>query len=136
MSASTVIVPEIHQEIILNASPKRIYEILMDSKQHAEFTANGDAEISKEAGGAFFCHGGNVAGRNIELIPDRRIVQAWRVKNWPEGIYSIVKFELEPHGHQTRLVLDHTAVPVEHRDHTDQGWHIRYWEPLKSYLSK
>jgi hypothetical protein len=35
-----------------------------------------------------------VLGRNIELIPNRRIVQAWRAKPWEGGIYSIAKSEL------------------------------------------
>ena len=31
---------------------------------------------------------------------------AWRVVTWPEGIYSIAKFELKPHGSGTQLVFD------------------------------
>ena len=65
----------IHQEIDFAASPKRIYEALMDSKQHADFTANGAAEISREAGGTFTCHGGAISGRNIELVPNKRMAE-------------------------------------------------------------
>ena len=45
-------------------------------------------------------------GRNVELLPNHRIVQAWRVVTWPEGVYSIAKFELKPHGSGTQLVFD------------------------------
>ena len=75
-----------------------------------------------------------ITGRNIELIPEQRIVQAWRVGNWPEGIYSIVKFELTADGTATKLVLDHTAFLEGAADHLDPGWHQMYWEPLKKYL--
>jgi uncharacterized protein YndB with AHSA1/START domain len=125
----------IHQEIDFAASPHRIYEALMDSKQHAEFTANGEAEIGREAGGTFSCHGGVISGRNIELIQDKRIVQAWRVANWDEGIYSIVKIELQDHIGGTRLILDHAGFPDGNAEHLSPGWHERYWDPLRKYLA-
>src|SRR5260221_13257744 len=77
----------IHQELIFKATPKLIYEMFMNSQLHAEFTG-GPAAINREVGGAFWCHGGRIEGRNIELIPNKRIVQAWRVKDdWQEGAY-------------------------------------------------
>src|SRR5712692_6162417 len=83
----------LHQEVDLKANPQRIYEMLLDAKQFSAFTGF-PAEIDGQAGGAFKCFGGRIVGRNIELTPNRRIVQAWRVSAWPEGAYSIVKFEL------------------------------------------
>lgn len=130
----------IHHEIIFNANAKRIYGTLLDSKQFSEFTGGLPAEISRDVGGAFSCFGGIISGRNIELVPDRRIVQAWRVRNWPEGHYSIVKFELQAQGPDTRLTMDHVGFPPDLRahlngEHAEGGWHRQYWEPLKKYLS-
>lgn len=124
----------IHQEVVFEASPKRIYEILMDSKEHASMTGGGAADISQDVGGAFSCHGGAISGRNVELVPGERIVQAWRVANWAPGVYTLVRFELRSHGKATRVVLDHTGVPDDQKPHLDAGWHARYWEPLKAYL--
>jgi uncharacterized protein YndB with AHSA1/START domain len=124
----------IHHEISFKASPARVFEALMDSDQHAAFTANGTAEISREAGGAFCAHGGQILGRNIEILPERRIVQAWRVSAWPDGVYSLVRFELTEEGEGTKLVLDHWGFPEGTRDHLDSGWTARYWEPLRKYL--
>lgn len=125
--------PEIHQEITFPANPQRIYDILMGSASHAAFTG-GPADISPDAGGAFTCHGGKIEGRNIELVPGKRIVQAWRVADWPPGLYSMVRFELQPKGDETTLVLDHTGAPEDARPHLDAGWHKMYWEPLRAYL--
>lgn len=124
----------IHQEVIFKASPERIYEALMNAEEHSEFTG-GPAEISRDAGGEFSCHGGQIAGRNIELVPNKRIVQAWRVNQWDEGVYSVVKVELVAEGDATRLVLDHAGFPEAHGEHLDDGWHARYWKPLESYLA-
>ena len=129
----------IHQEIEFNTSPERVYEALLDAKQFSTFSG-APAEIEPEAGGAFSCFGGMVTGRNVELVPKKRIVQAWRVKIWPEGVYSIVAFELEPKGSGTRLRMAHDGFPEDMRAHLngempDGGWHRQYWEPLKKYLA-
>lgn len=124
----------IHQEIDFTASPRRIYEVLTDSKHFTAFSGGIPAEIEPQAGSAFKCFGGQITGRMIDLVPDRRIVQAWHVAMWSEGIYSIVKFELEKRNSGTRLSLDHAGFAAEHRDHLDAGWSRMYWEPLKKYL--
>jgi activator of HSP90 ATPase len=123
----------IHQEIEIKASPQRIYDALLDSKQFAAVTGM-PAEISRDAGGAFSTFGGLIVGRNIELFPNQRIVQAWRPASWDPGVYSVVKFELKAHDTQTTIVLDHTGFPEGSFRHLDSGWYVRYWEPMKKYL--
>ena len=124
----------LHQEIPIKATPQRIYQALLDSKQFAAFTGLA-AEIEARAGGAFSMFGGLIVGRNIELVPNQRIVQAWRPANWDPGVYSIVKFELKSHGTGATVVLDHTGFPEGNFGHLDPGWYERYWEPLKKYLA-
>jgi len=125
----------IRQEMILEASPKRVYDALLDAKQFSEFTGGAAAEIDRQVGGAFSCFGGMITGRNVELKPGQRIVQAWRAGNWPEGAYSIVKFELEAQGAHAKLTLEQSAFPAGSAEHLEGGWHKMYWEPLKKYLA-
>jgi activator of HSP90 ATPase len=124
----------LHQEIPFKVSPQRIYEILLDSKQFAAFTTLG-ATIDSKPGGAFSTFGGLIEGRNVELLPNQRIVQAFRPTHWDPGVYSIVKFELKPQGTGTLVVLDHTGFPEGDYDHLNEGWQERYWQPLQKYLA-
>jgi activator of HSP90 ATPase len=124
----------IHQEVVFNASPLRIYEALTDSKQFGEVTGGAPTEISSEAGGSFSCFGGMIFGRNIELVPGKRIVQAWRVANWEEGIYSIAKFELKEQDSKTLLIFDHIGFPESDVEHLATGWGENYWSPIEKYL--
>lgn len=129
----------IRQATEFKTSPQRVYEALLDAEQFSAFTG-APAEIDRQAGGVFSCFGGMITGRNIELVPNKRIVQAWRVKIWPEGVYSIVTFELEAIGSGSRLTLTHDGFPEGMRAHLngempDGGWHRQYWEPLKKYLA-
>src|SRR5882757_6806859 len=125
----------LHQEVDFKASPQRIYEALLSSKDFAAFTG-APAEIDPKAGGAFSLFGGMVVGRNVELVPNQRIVQAWRVvADFPEGVYTLVKFELKSRGADTTVILDHTGFREGDFDHLSAGWHSHYWEPLKKFLS-
>ncbi len=124
---------DIHQEIIFNASAKAVYKALTDSSEFAEFTG-AESRIDATDGGAFLCFGTFIAGRNVELVPDTRIVQAWRVFNWPDGVYSIVRFELTEDDGKTTVVLDHAGVPEDAAKHVDGGWGVKYWAPLRAYL--
>jgi activator of HSP90 ATPase len=125
----------LHQAVDFDASPARIYEILLDSKQFAAFTGM-PAKIDSKAGGAFSMFAGMIVGRNVELIPSERIVQAWRATHWDPGVYSIVRFELTPQASGTLIVLDHTGFPEGEYDHLYPGWGLRYWTPLKNFLAR
>jgi activator of HSP90 ATPase len=123
----------LHQETNFSATPQRLYEVLTDAKQFAAFTGM-PAEIDPKEGGAFSMFKGMIVGRNVEMIPGQRLVQAWRPTHWDAGLYSIVKFELKPQGSETMIVLDHTGFPAGEFDHLNPGWKLRYWDPLKKFL--
>jgi activator of HSP90 ATPase len=137
----------IHQENVFKASPNRVYEALTDTKQFNEITMISAAkeprislekaptEISRAVGGAFTLFGGIIMGRHVELVPNQRIVQAWREFNWAPGVYSLVKFELVAEGDGTRIVFDHTGFPVGNADHLAAGWKTHYWEPMAKFLA-
>jgi activator of HSP90 ATPase len=136
----------IHQEPVFKASRKRVYEALTNAKQFEKVTqlsaavqsgmakGNIPAEITAEPGGAFKFFNGFIVGRNLELVPNERIVQAWRVAYWPEGAWSLVKFVLVEQGSETKLVFDHTGFPKGDADHLLEGWNGNYWQPLAKFL--
>lgn len=136
----------IHQETIFRASPKRVYEALTDAQQFQKVTLlsgamksldlmKKPAQISRESGGAFTIFGAFIVGRQIELVPNQRIVQAWREISWPPGIYSIAKFELKEEGSGTRLIFDHKGFPSGNGEHLAAGWKSHYWEALGKFLA-
>jgi len=135
----------IHQEPIFIASRKRVYEALTGTKQFEKViqlsgvmnsipSGGKPTEISREVGGAFTLFGGHILGRQIELVPDERIVQAWRVADWDPGVYSIAKFEFVEQGSGTKIVFDHAGFPKGLGEHLAAGWKEHYWEPLAKFL--
>jgi uncharacterized protein YndB with AHSA1/START domain len=125
----------IHQEVLINASPSKVYEALTNSQLFSTITGGAPTEISSEVGGTFTLFGGYIEGRHIELVPAQRIVQAWRPAAWEKGLYSIVRFELIEQGQGTLIKFDHTGVPEDQISHLETGWGENYWKPLEKYLS-
>jgi activator of HSP90 ATPase len=125
----------VHQEVKFAATPKQVYDALMRSKEHASFSG-APAKISPVEGGEFRCFGTSIEGRNVSLIPGKRIVQAWRISEWDDGVYSIVRFELEKTKSGTKLVFDHTGVPSDALAGITSGWVEHYWDNLTKYFAR
>ncbi len=134
----------IHQEPVFKASRKRVYEALTETKQFdrlVKLSGISDAlgtkptQISNEVGGTFTIFGGHIIGRQLELLPDERIVQAWRAVDWEPGWYSIAKFNLVEQGSDTKIVFDHTGFPKGLGKHLASGWKEHYWDTLQKYLA-
>lgn len=138
----------IHQEVAFKVSCKRVYDALTDAKQFNKVVmlsaamqsgmapAGKPVEVSSEAGGAFSAFGGHITGRHVELVPNERIVQAWRAGGWGPGLYSIARFELVELGPGTKLVFDHAGFPQGQAQHLAEGWKSNYWEPLEKYFAQ
>lgn len=124
----------IQQTIEISAAPERIYGALLDAKQFAAFSGL-PADIDSREGGAFSLFGGQIVGRNVELIANQRIVQAWRPTHWGPGLYSMAHFELKAAKSGTMITFDHTGFPEGDYDHLLSGWNEHYWNPLKKYLA-
>ena len=120
---------------MFKASPHELYEALMDSARHAAFTKS-DASISREVGGEYMAYDGYITGKNLELIPDQKIVQSWRAVDWPEKQFSRVEFEISPVAEGSRLVFTHSDLPEGTEEEFTQGWIENYWEHLHAYLEK
>jgi activator of HSP90 ATPase len=124
----------LHQEVRFKASPQRIYEALLSSQQFAAFSG-APASIDPKVGGAFSMFNGMITGVTVELVPNQRIVQAWRPSHWNPGVFSSVRFELKPEGAETLVVLDHTGFPEGAFDSLSSGWNAHYWQPLTKFLA-
>jgi uncharacterized protein YndB with AHSA1/START domain len=125
----------IRQTVMLPAAPAEVYAALMGSKQHTAFTGD-KAVLSSRVGGAFTAGSGYISGRNLQLVPGRKIVQTWRAGDWPPGHESRVTFALARAKGGTKLSFTHAGVPDVFRADIKQGWIDFYWEPLKAYLER
>jgi activator of HSP90 ATPase len=124
----------IRQYATFKASPHDVYETLMDSKKHGKLTGS-KASVSRKVGGKFSIYEGEIEGKNLKLVPDKKIVQSWRYSDWPAGHFSKATFALEAVVGGTRLAFTQIGVPAELRDDVAQGWRDYYWSPMKEMFN-
>jgi activator of HSP90 ATPase len=111
----------IKQKVTFKAPPKDIYDFLVDSKKH-------------KIGGRFTADSGYARGLIVDLVPGKRLVQAWRGKDFPQGIFSMATFNLKPTKSGTELILTHRGVPKELIPAIERKWRENYWAKIKLYI--
>ncbi len=122
-------------------TPQQVYDAFLSSKGHSGMTG-GTAKISDKVGAAFTAWDGYITGKNLELVPGKLIVQAWRTSEFPDGAEdSLLRIELAPHKDKdgktgTMLLMTHSNIPDGQENMYGPGWHESYWEPMKEYFSK
>ena len=126
--------PTIAQRVKFSASPETLFEMYMDSKKHSVSTG-ASAKLSRKVGGAWHAHGGAIGGKNLQIIPGKQIVQAWRAGFWKKEELSIlvITFERVPGGAIVEIV--HVGVPQHDQKGVRNGWPKYYWKPWKKYLA-
>lgn len=125
----------IQQTIQFKAPSSTIYELIMDERLHSEI-AGGEVKMGRNTNDRFSVFDGYCTGYNIELIPDEKIVQAWRFEEegWPEDHYSIVTFKFTNTNNGCELDFNQTEIPFEKIEALSEGWKTYYWEPIEEYL--
>ncbi len=71
----------------------------------------------------------------MDFQPAKRIVQAWRESDFPNGVFSMATFLLAPSkSGGTELTLIHRGVPKELIPEVEKKWHDLYWTRMKVFL--
>ncbi len=115
--------------------PQDVYDALMDSRKHSQFTGT-KASISRKAGGRFAAYDGYIDGTTLELVPGKKIVQMWRGSDWPEGHYARTSFLITKSKSGATLRFRQSNVPDDKYQSIKQGWIDFYWNPLKEFLER
>lgn len=118
----------------ISASPSEIYKAWLDGDQHAAMTgapATGKAEVGVE----YSAWDGYIFGRNLELVPEEKIIQSWRTSEFRDDDEdSLLEVYLKPADGGCDLTLVHHRIPENQPDY-EQGWRDHYFNPMKDYFS-
>lgn len=120
-------------------TPQQVYDAFLSPNGHSAMTGGAAAKITDKVGAAFMAWDGYITGKNIELVPGKKIVQAWRTSEFPDDAKdSVLKIELSPtkDGKGTVLKMTHSNIPAGQENSYGPGWHESYWEPMKEYFAK
>lgn len=110
------------------------YQTFVDPARIAAFTRSPPKVFEgAHKGGKFELFGGNVSGEYLELVPGKKVVQSWRLSQWPQGHYSTLKIEFDQNDvdHVTVMRVTWDGVPVGQEDVTKRNWTEYYVKSIK-----
>ena len=121
----------IKQTYLINSSLEEVWEALTNPKCINAW-GGGPAKMDEKVGTKFEFWGGDIHGKNIEVIPLKKLIQEWFGGDWKKP--SIVSFTLTEEKDKVLINLLHTDVPDNEAKDINEGWKEYYLGPLKKYL--
>lgn len=91
------------------------------------------AEMSPEPGTEFSLWEGDIQGRNLEFVPDKKIVQEWYFGDQAEK--SVVTISISPDRDNSVVKVVHTNIPDEAYDEIAEGWDEHYMGAILSFFN-
>lgn len=121
------------QTYTIESSPRHVWQALTDAEKINEWGA-GPALMDDTVGYEFELWGGDVWGKNIEALPQKKLTQEWFTGEWESP--SIVSIELTGTHSQTSVTLTHQDFPESEQPSLESGWSEYFFGPLKAYLEQ
>ncbi|KAI1258326.1 hypothetical protein MGN70_001375 [Eutypa lata] len=113
---------------------EELYKTFTEPDRLAAFTRAPPKKFEgAKKGGKFELFDGNVAGEFLELEQPTKIVQSWRLNQWPAGHYSrqVIEFDQNDVDGVTVMRVTWTGVPVGQEDVTKRNWGEYYVRSIK-----
>lgn len=117
--------------LTIAASPEEVFAALTNPFQ-IEIWSGYPAEMKAEKGFVFSLWEGDICGVNIEVKPNRLLVQEWFFGETENP--SIVTLQLKKEGDKTRVELTHTNIPDDVYEEITEGWREYYLGSIKGML--
>ena len=123
----------INQKYEIKAPVSEVWQALVNPKIIADLGA-GPAKMNEKVGTKFSLWGGDIYGKNIEVVKEKKLVQEWFGGKWEKP--SILTLILIGKEGVTELDLIQTDVPNEEVKDISQGWKDYYIGPMIEMLQK
>lgn len=116
------------------APASELYQTFTDPQRITAFTRAAPKVFEgAKKGGKYELFGGNVSGEYLELDEPKKIVQSWRLDQWPKGHFSRLEiaFDQNDVDNVTVMRVTWSGVPVGQEDVTKRNWREYYVRSIK-----
>lgn len=107
----------------INAEPSDVYSALTNPYTIALWTGY-DAIMSTEPGSEFSLWEGDITGKNIEFVENKKLVQEWYFGD--QAVPSVVTISIFPDRENSSVTVEHTNIPDDEFDSIAEGWSEYY----------
>ena len=89
--------------------------------------------MSTEPGSEFSLWEGDITGKNLEFIQDKKVVQEWYFGDQQEK--SIVTISILPERENSFVTVEHTNIPDEEFSSIAEGWREYYFDAISNFFN-
>ncbi len=107
----------------INAEPSDIYSALTNPVT-IELWSGYPAVMSDEPGSEFSLWEGDITGKNLEFVKDKKVVQEWFFGDQTEK--SLVTINITPDGENSLVTVEHSNIPDDDFADISEGWREYY----------
>jgi activator of HSP90 ATPase len=128
-------VTTINDEAEFRTTAEQLYKTFTEPDRIAAFTRSKPIVFEgAQQGGKFELFGGNVSGEYEVLEEPTKVVQKWRLSQWPQGHYATlnIRFEQNNVDAVTVMRVDIEGVPVGQEEVTKRNWGEYYVRSIKT----
>ncbi|WP_251620150.1 SRPBCC domain-containing protein [Odoribacter lunatus] len=122
---------DFNYELKIAAEPEEVFAALTNPFQ-IELWSGYPADMKAERGYVFSLWEGDICGMNMEVVPNKKLVQEWFFGENEQP--SIVTIDLKKEKNLTRVEVNHTNIPEEVEEEITEGWKKYYLDSLKDFL--
>jgi activator of HSP90 ATPase len=116
----------------LNAEPSDVYSALTNPFT-IELWSGYPAVMSTEPGSEFSLWEGDISGKNIEFVQDRKLVQQWYFGD--QEADSVVTITIAPDRENSTVTVEHTNIPDAEFDDIAVGWREYYIGAISTFFN-
>lgn len=117
----------------IQASVQDVYNALVNPNMIELWTGD-DVVMDDQVGTEFSLYEGNISGKNLEIVPEKKIVQQWYFGDQTEE--SIVTIILHKDKNNTSVEVRQTNIPDDAYENISEGWSYAYFEPIMELLEE
>ncbi len=107
----------------INAEPSDVYSAITNPYT-IELWSGYPAIMNAEPGSEFSMWEGDITGKNLEFVQDKKVVQEWYFGDQPEK--SIVTITILPDRENSLVTVEQSNIPDEEFDGMADGWREYY----------
>ena len=116
----------------INAEPSDVYSALTN-QYTIELWTGYPAQMNTEPGSDFSLWDGDITGKNLEFVQDKKVVQEWNFGDQVEK--SIATITIEPDRGNSLVTVEHTNIPDEEYNDIAEGWKEYYIDAINNFFN-
>lgn len=116
----------------INAEPSDIYAALTNPYT-IELWSGYPAQMVSEPGEEFSMWDGDITGKILELVTDKKVIQEWYFGE--RDTKSVVTITITPSRGGSVVVVEHTNIPDEDFDNITEGWNEYYMGAIRRFYN-